>query len=353
MSTGRLVTLQVIVMATLLALAAGMVLIVNPARAELSEPPCTITGTSGNNVLEGSAGDDVICGGGGNDTIKGLAGNDILRGEAGGGDKLFGGVGDDTLDGGLGSFDLASYRNYTKAVTASLADGIATGEGSDVLISVEGVIGSEKNDSLTGSVEADILSGERGMDNIWGMEEADAIRGGGNADTLRGGLGNDLVLGNGGPDNLFGEEGDDALNSRDNVSGNDSLDGGDDAANCTTDVTEKSVVNCKDATAPTVKSTRPTGRKVSVRANVTATFSEAIDQATITGATFKLFKKKSTVAIPATVTYDATKKMAILNPNAKLRRGATYRALVTTEVADLAGNKLGTAKAWSFTTRKR
>lgn len=86
MSTGRLAALQTVVVAMLLAMAAGAMLIVNPASAEL-EPQCTITGTAGNDVLEGTPGDDVICGGGGNDIIKGLRGNDILRGEAGGGDR--------------------------------------------------------------------------------------------------------------------------------------------------------------------------------------------------------------------------------------------------------------------------
>lgn len=161
------------------------------------------------------------------------------------------------------------------------------------------------------------------------------------------------MVGNGGPDNLFGEGGDDELNSKDNVSGNDSLDGGVEEANCKTDATEKSIVSCKDATPPTVKSARPTGKKVSVRANVTATFSEAMDEATVTGASFKLFKKKSTTAIPATVTYSATKEMVILNPNAKLRRGVTYKAkVVAAEVADLAGNQMETDKVWAFTTRR-
>jgi hypothetical protein len=352
MSTRWLVTLQTVVAAMLLALVAAVVLIVDPVRADIVEPPCTITGNSAGEVLEGTPGDDVICGGGGDDTIKGLAGNDILRGETGGGDKLLGGEGDDQLDGGIGNNDMASYFDSTAAITASLADGSATGEGSDVLTGIEGLIGSDKNDSLTGSVGANVLSGRRGVDNVWGLEEADNLIGGGHADTLHGGLGNDFVVGNGGPDNLFGEEGDDALNSKDNVSGNDSLDGGDDAASCKTDATEKSIVGCRDTTAPTVKSASPSGKKVPRKANVAATFSEAIDEATITGTTFKLFRKNSTTAIPATITYNATVERAILNPSAKLRRGVTYKAIVAAEVADLAGNQMGAAKVWSFSTKR-
>jgi hypothetical protein len=57
-------------------------------------------------------------------------------------------------------------------------------------------------------------------------------------------LGNDTVVGGGSADNLFGDEGDDTVNSKDNVSGNDSLDGGAHVNGDTavTDATEKSIV---------------------------------------------------------------------------------------------------------------
>jgi hypothetical protein len=58
-------------------------------------------------------------------------------------------------------------------------------------------------------------------------------------------LGNDTVVGGGSADNLFGDEGGDSLNSKDGVSGNDSLDGGIDTDTCVTDATEKSIVNCE------------------------------------------------------------------------------------------------------------
>jgi len=210
-------------------------------------PACTITGTSANDVLEGTAGDDVICGGGGNDTIKGLAGNDILRGEAGGGDKLLGGEDNHILDGGTGNNDSANYSAATVPITASLADGTATGEGSDSVIGVESVTGSSKNDSLTGSVGVNSLSGGSGADTLLGLDGADKLNGGGNNDTMRGGSGNDSLVGNGGPDGFFGDGGDDTLNSKDNVNGNDSLDGGSpvDGDTCTTDTTEKSIVDCE------------------------------------------------------------------------------------------------------------
>ena len=62
---------------------------------------CTITGTSGNDVLKGTLGADTICGMAGNVTIDGMAGNDaVLRGD-GGGDKVTGGGGTDNLNGGM------------------------------------------------------------------------------------------------------------------------------------------------------------------------------------------------------------------------------------------------------------
>ncbi len=55
-----------------------------PIGEEPTDPnACTITGTTGNDVLRGTTGNDVICGLGGNDTLTGGAGNDTLRGGPG------------------------------------------------------------------------------------------------------------------------------------------------------------------------------------------------------------------------------------------------------------------------------
>jgi hypothetical protein len=50
------------------------------------------------------------------------------------------------------------------------------------------------------------------------------------------------VVGSEGADSLFGDENDDAVNSKDGVKGNDSLDGGDGTDTKVTDRTEKSIV---------------------------------------------------------------------------------------------------------------
>ena len=63
---------------------------------------CTITGTSGPDILFGTPGPDVICGLGGNDSIDGRGGNDVLIG-GDGADLLGGGEGNDVLYGGPGN----------------------------------------------------------------------------------------------------------------------------------------------------------------------------------------------------------------------------------------------------------
>jgi Ca2+-binding RTX toxin-like protein len=49
------------------------------------------------------------------------------------------------------------------------------------------------------------------------------------------------VKGNSGTDGLYGQDGNDALDSRDRVSGNDTLEGGPDTDTKVTDPTEKSI----------------------------------------------------------------------------------------------------------------
>ena len=81
----------------------------------------------------------------------------------------------------------------------------------------------------------------------------------------------------------------------------------------------------------------------------------------INGTTYKLLLTEGTTTtkIPATVSYDADidPLTATLDPNEPLRRGVTYKAVVTTGAKDMAGNSLDQSstagsqqKAWSFTT---
>src|SRR5215211_4114893 len=178
--------------------------------------PCTIVGTPSAETITGTSGDDVICAGAGNDTIKALEGNDTIKGE-GGADQLYGGTGDDELDGGLGT-DTANFSGSLAPISASLADGTATGEGSDSFTNVENLFGSNLADTLTGSATNNTLNGAGGADSIVGLEGADALKGSGGGDTL---------------------------DSRDGVEGNDTVDGGTGTDTCMTDATELSIVGCE------------------------------------------------------------------------------------------------------------
>ena len=178
--------------------------------------PCTMSGTPTADTLTGTSGDDVICGLGGNDTINGGEGNDTIRGE-GGTDQLHGGPGDDDLDGGLGT-DTANFSGSVASISASLADGTATGEGSDSFSNIETIIGSSQADHLRGSAANETLNGAGGADSIVGLGGADALKGSGGGDTL---------------------------DSRDGVGGNDALDGGTETDTCLRDATEKSIVSCE------------------------------------------------------------------------------------------------------------
>ncbi|WP_236782970.1 CBM96 family carbohydrate-binding protein [Arthrobacter sp. QXT-31] len=108
-----------------------------------------------------------------------------------------------------------------------------------------------------------------------------------------------------------------------------------------------------DTTAPTVTATSPAAETtgVAMTANVTGTFSEAMDTATLTSDTFAL--RTGTTTVPAEVTYNSTDRVATLNPDADLTAGTTYTATIksgTAGVKDAAGNALATDRTWQFTT---
>jgi hypothetical protein len=103
---------------------------------------------------------------------------------------------------------------------------------------------------------------------------------------------------------------------------------------------------------PTVESTIPNVDEIGVARtiDIKATFSEDMNGATITGNTFKLFKKGSTTKIAAAApTYDAATKTATLDPNEPLQSGVKYKAVVTTGVKDSVDNSLAQQYRWFFT----
>jgi hypothetical protein len=109
-----------------------------------------------------------------------------------------------------------------------------------------------------------------------------------------------------------------------------------------------------DITKPFVISTLPANGAAAAPANqaVSAIFSEAMNPATITTATFTLAGPGG-VAVPGTVTYAAIAKTATFTPTSSLALSTLYTATVTVGAKDLAGNILGPGPVpnpWTFTT---
>ncbi len=299
-----------VVLASTVLVGAFLVAAAGPAGAAV--PACfgrnaTIVGTRGNDFLTGTEDADVIVGLGGNDTIRGLFGDDRICGGSGN-DKLSAGWGFSQIDGGIGDDRLlirggyadlwggagndtlkvvefgtgwAWYANAPNGVNVNLTTGLATGEGTDRLIGIYGLVGSNYDDTLVGSpydnefmglegndrieggggdfdaalffyahgpvtinLTAHTATGE-GTDTLIGIEHVhggpfdDVITGDLNSNLLHGGEGDDTISGLDANDYLFGEEGDDTLDGgngpADTVNGGlgtDSCVNGEDVSQC-------------------------------------------------------------------------------------------------------------------------
>ena len=109
-----------------------------------------------------------------------------------------------------------------------------------------------------------------------------------------------------------------------------------------------------DTRPPRVASTTPTAGAVvtDIRADVVASFDEAIDPTTVTASTVELRDSSGTL-LPAAVRYDASTRSSVIDPSAPLSFGTGYTAKVRggpSGVADLAGNRLESDYTWSFST---
>ena len=209
-----------------------------------------LIGDALDNHLSGSAGADTLDGGGGNNTLEGGGGSDLyhvrsssdviieapeswavdtvysyvasfalpeeienarirITGAAdltgnGKDNLLYAGSGDNTIDGRAG-IDTVSYAEGISGATGVVVrlDTVTAqatgGSGTDTLLNVENLIGSNYDDALTGNALANRLEGGAGNDTLVG-----ALGG----DTLLGGAGNNSIDGGGGANEIHAGAGD-------------------------------------------------------------------------------------------------------------------------------------------------
>jgi hypothetical protein len=104
-------------------------------------------------------------------------------------------------------------------------------------------------------------------------------------------------------------------------------------------------------TLPTVISTVPINGAAGVPTNqaLTATFSEAMDPATINSTTFTLMVTGG-ASVTGVVTYVPAGSVATFRPDANLAPSTEYTATITTGATDLDGNALASNYVWTFNT---
>ena len=114
------------------------------------------------------------------------------------------------------------------------------------------------------------------------------------------------------------------------------------------------VVFVPDTVRPTITAMAPPGGAidVGVDSNVTATFDETMNPASVNGTTVQL-RDPADQLVPAIVTWNPATRTASLNPSIDLDPATTYAAVVrggAGGVTDLAGNALAADHNWTFTT---
>lgn len=131
----------------------------------------TASGGAGNDVLSnfesltGSSYDDTLTGDGSVNKLDGGLGNDFLIGGAGA-DSLIGGGGTDT----------ASYTTASSAVVVTINGAGTLGDASgDVLTSIENLVGSAFDDTLTGDGLGNVMDGGLGNDTMNGGAGIDTV----------------------------------------------------------------------------------------------------------------------------------------------------------------------------------
>jgi len=89
---------------------------------------------------------------------------------------------------------------------------------------------------------------------------------------------------------------------------------------------------------------------IAASTTVSATFSEAIDPATLDDISFSVTDTTTTDPVTGTLSYDGPGQTATFTPDADLPAGNGFQANLTTAITDLAGNPLSAPVVWSFNT---
>jgi Ca2+-binding RTX toxin-like protein len=147
--------------------------------------------------------------------IVGSHSSDTLLGSSAA-NEFIGLEGDDSID-GRGGRDAVHFNFRFDPVTVDLVNGIATGQGTDELRSIEDVVGTINGDRLIGNRDENHLIGLEGPDVLEGGDGADRLQGDPGDDGLRGGRGRDALDGGTGVDSGDGGPGRDTCTSIESV----------------------------------------------------------------------------------------------------------------------------------------
>ena len=153
-------------------------------------------GTDGNDFLVGSNGGDLFHGSGNTDLYGGEPEVEVQVGSSSGFDVLVGHNGADTADYSDPAFDdinadlglfYLPYFGFVGVAEKNFAEG---GEGFDVLLSIDNMVGSDVydgSDSIEGSEGNNVIDGGEGDDSLYGDGGDDVLDGGEGWDELNGG----------------------------------------------------------------------------------------------------------------------------------------------------------------------
>lgn len=108
----------------------------------------------------------------------------------------------------------------------------------------------------------------------------------------------------------------------------------------------------RDEIPPSVVSTSPVAGAsgVPVSTTINVTFSEAIDAATLTATSFTLGATSGGAAVSGVIAFNAATNTATLTPSSSLAGSTSYTVTIAGTVKDLAGNAMGSAFSFAFTT---